>query len=248
MENLFHREMTIHLEEQQNKLLINRGFFSFQTRASPLHSHYYAELHLFARGGGVYTTTEATYTVRAGELLVFPAGVYHSCQSIEPGSQHIDFQMTRAIEHISHKPLPDGIAPALFAEIGRLGENKTSERLRAYLALLCAEARESPGDEPLTVIHDRAFLVHEYMTRNYNRDITLSDVAVFLCLSEKQTGRLISQYTGLHFKDLLMRYRIEAAKQLIATNTYTLTEVAEQVGYHSYSGFWKAFNAYEKNK
>lgn len=246
MVNLFHQEMTINLEEQRNKLLINRGFFSFHTAPSPLHSHYYAELHLFARGGGVYATTEKEYIVRAGELLAFPAGVYHACRSIEPEAEHIDFQIIDTVTEIVHKQLPSGIAPALFAEIKRLGENKTSERLRAYLSLLCAEAKGDTKDEPLTVIDDRAFLIHEYMTRNYNRDITLSDIARFLCLSEKQTGRLIHQYTGLHFKDALTRYRMAAAGQLIAANNHTLSEVAELVGYHSYSGFWKAFNAFDK--
>ncbi|MBQ8351239.1 MAG: helix-turn-helix domain-containing protein [Clostridia bacterium] len=244
MVNLFHKEMTINLEEQRNKLLINRGFFSFLTNPSPLHSHYYAELHLFARGGGVYATTEKEYVVREGELLVFPAGVYHSCRSILPNSQHIDFQITDTIEEVVQQPLPSGIAPALFAEITRLGENRTSERLRAYLSLLCAEAKGNSGDEPLTVIDDRAFLIHEYMTRNYNRDISLADIAKFLCLSEKQTGRLIRQYTGLHFKDALTRYRIEAAKQMIEAKNLPLSKIAELVGYHSYSGFWKAFNAY----
>jgi AraC-like DNA-binding protein len=248
MVNLFHKEMTINLEEQHNKLLVNQGFFSFRTNPSPLHSHYYAELHLFARGGGVYTTPEKEYTVHAGELLVFPAGVYHACLAIAPEAEHIDFQITDTAEGIVHKQLPSGIAPALFAEIKRLGENRTSERLRAYLSLLCAEAKGDAGDEPLTVIEDRAFLIHEYMTRNYNRDITLADIAKFLCLSEKQTGRLIHQYTGLHFKDALTRYRMEAAGQLIAANSHTLSEVAELVGYHSYSGFWKAYGTYERQE
>lgn len=248
MEHLFHREMTINLDEQRNKLLINAGFFSFETRPSPLHSHYYAELHLFARGGGVYATPNKEYTVRAGELLVFPAGVYHSCRAIEPGAEHIDFQITDTTEGIVHKQLPSGIAPALFAEIKRLGENRTSERLRAYLSLLCAEAKNKTHDEPLTLIDDRAFLIHEYMTRHYNQDITLSDIAAFLCLSEKQAGRLIRQYTGHHFKDSLTRYRMEAARRMIEAGQLPLSEIAELVGYHSYSGFWKAYGAYQQQE
>ena len=246
MQNLFHREMTVHLDEQKDKLLINQGFFSFHTNPSPLHCHYYAELHLFAQGGGTYATTERTYTVKAGELLVFPAQTYHACRVIEPDSLHIDFQMTSTVRQVVQRKLPQGVPDALFAEIKRLGEHRTSERLRAYLSLLCAEARDRTEDEPLTVIDDRAFLIHEYMTRNYNRNIALADVAGFLCLSEKQTGRLIRQYTGYHFKDALTRYRMEVAKQLIAAGKHTLTEVAELVGYHSYSGFWKAFNTFEK--
>ena len=135
MQNLFHREMTVHLDEQKDKLLINQGFFSFHTNPSPLHCHYYAELHLFAQGGGTYATTERTYTVKAGELLVFPAQTYHACRVIEPDSLHIDFQMTSTVRQVVQRKLPQGVPDALFAEIKRLGEHRTSERLRAYLSL-----------------------------------------------------------------------------------------------------------------
>ena len=61
-------------------------------------------------------------------------------------------------------------------------------------------------------------------------------------LSLKQTERLIVEYTGNTFRKEMAQKRIEAAKHLISTENITLAEAAEQVGYHSYSGFWKAFH------
>ena len=53
------------------------------------------------------------------------------------------------------------------------------------------------------------------------------------------------KYTGRHFRGELTYRRIEAAKYLLATEKIKLREVAERVGYKSYSGFFKAYKAYE---
>ena len=245
MAYVFNKEMSVSLGGTEEKILINAGFFSFHTKTSPLHQHHYTEVHMFESGCGVYTTPSQRFTVGAGDMLCLPAGCFHSCSYLEEGARHIDFQTTHTIKEATVKKLAPGIVPALFTEITRVGENRSSARLRAYLSLLCAEMDEE-DDRPMKVIDDRAFLIHEFLARHYDRDVTLSQIAEFLCLSEKQTGRLIQQHTGHSFKDELTRYRMEAAKLLIATKGHSLAEVAELVGYHSYSGFWKAYNNYKE--
>ena len=68
-------------------------------------------------------------------------------------------------------------------------------------------------------------------------------------MSEKQASRLIKKHMGATFSDVLSDYRLQAANRLLfGTPEMSLTEVAEFVGYRSYSGFWKAFKRYNKQQ
>ena len=139
MAYVFNKEMSVSLGGTEEKILINAGFFSFHTKTSPLHQHHYTEVHLFESGYGIYTTPSQRFVVGAGDMLCFPAGCFHSCSYLEEGARHIDFQTTHTVKEATVKKLAPGIVPALFAEITRVGENRSSARLRAYLSLLCAE-------------------------------------------------------------------------------------------------------------
>ena len=70
----------------------------------------------------------------------------------------------------------------------------------------------------------------------------LSDLAAELFLSEKQCGRVLRAVTGRNFRQELTRYRMDAALELQKQGELSLAEIAERVGYRSYSGFWKAFH------
>jgi len=87
-------------------------------------------------------------------------------------------------------------------------------------------------------------MICEMLSVFYNKDITLDDVAQKLKLSPKQTARLIVESTGNSFRQEIPRLRIEAAQHLMESEDLTLEEVAELVGYSSYSSFWKAYHRY----
>ena len=92
----------------------------------------------------------------------------------------------------------------------------------------------------MTDIKDREFLMHEFLERSYASEVSLSDLAKELNLSEKQTERVVKEITGNTFRQEIKKRRMEWAKQLLADGGLTLEEVSHMVGYKSYSGFWKA--------
>ena len=74
-------------------------------------------------------------------------------------------------------------------------------------------------------------------------DATLSDLAKALCLSEKQTERVVLKHTGKNFRRNITKKRIEVAKALLEKNELSKKEIAEYVGYNSYGGFFKALKS-----
>ena len=79
----------------------------------------------------------------------------------------------------------------------------------------------------------------------------MRDIANYLHLSERQSERLIIDYTGHSFRDELVATRMNMAKILFSTTDMSLSEISQYVGYKSYNGFWKAakkFNFFDSNR
>ncbi|MFQ9395940.1 MAG: helix-turn-helix domain-containing protein [Lachnospiraceae bacterium] len=63
-------------------------------------------------------------------------------------------------------------------------------------------------------------------------------------LSIGHLSTLIRRETGLSFSEYVTAKRMEDAKKLLCQENLSVEEVAEQVGYHDYFYFTKAFKKY----
>jgi len=72
----------------------------------------------------------------------------------------------------------------------------------------------------------------------------LAGLAAQLYLSERQTRNLVKKYYGQDYKTLIIKQRMEFADMLLEDETRSLEEIAEEVGYRSYSGFYQAYTKY----
>ena len=69
-----------------------------------------------------------------------------------------------------------------------------------------------------------------------------------LHISVKQAERLVVLHTGCTFNTALTNNRIRAAEFLMKTTSFSISEIANLVGYESHSGFWKAYKRYREQK
>ena len=234
-------EFTIHVDETEVKIFTQLGFFNHDAITTNLHKHHYTEIHLIETGQLEYLVDDSRITVCAGELLVIPEKTFHKCYPTNTEASFIAFQLNQSFSApIVHTSIP-GIFSRLRDEISSAANTGMCGKIPAYLSLICIDLL-CDKKRKLTPILDRNFIIHEFFSHNYDHNASLSDLAKELNLSLKQTERLIVEYTGNTFRKEMAQKRIEAAKHLISTENITLAETAEQVGYHSYSGFWKAFH------
>ncbi len=87
----------------------------------------------------------------------------------------------------------------------------------------------------------RRYMIEDYFNEHYMEDITLKKLAGILCLSEKQTERIIQKIFHMNFREKLTATRLEIAKSLLAKTDKQVEEVAALVGYRSYNGFYNWF-------
>lgn len=87
----------------------------------------------------------------------------------------------------------------------------------------------------------RHFIAEEFIQSRYGENITVSDLAETLHLSEKQTARIFRRNFGRNFQEYLIAVRLASAKSMLANAKTPLTDIAAAVGYGTYTGFYNMF-------
>ncbi len=89
----------------------------------------------------------------------------------------------------------------------------------------------------------RTLEILKYIAENL-RYVTLVSTAKHFGMSEGYMSRLISRETGLTFKKLLRKLRLERAAELLENGKCTAEEAADAVGYTNISRFYRNFKEF----
>ena len=90
--------------------------------------------------------------------------------------------------------------------------------------------------------NDRLGRVHEYIMNNFNRDISLMDVADIALMNKSAFCRYFKKVTKKSFSQYLNEIRIGYACKLLQERTdTTISEIAFEVGYNNLSNFNRQF-------
>ena len=238
------KQLTLNVGGREIKFFMQGDFFGYSASSTIMHKNACTEIHCIECGEVEYTVDGDSFSASAGELIAIPPGVFHQKRISQSEPMRICiFQIDFPIAQVVRRTLSPDIYSGLRRSTEEYNKEKITQRLAAYLALICSYAIDGAA-ERITPVQDRSFLIREFFYNRYYLDATLSELAAVLNLSEKQTERCVLKYTGRKFREELAYRRIEAAKHIIKTEGITLAEAALRVGYRSYSGFWKAFNVY----
>jgi len=90
----------------------------------------------------------------------------------------------------------------------------------------------------------RLSLAKDFMLSNYNQDISLDDISKQSCLSPTHLFRTFKQIYNCSPHQYLMQIRLDNAKHMLKSTSYTLNEIVGLVGFTCPSTFIKLF----KNK
>ena len=91
---------------------------------------------------------------------------------------------------------------------------------------------------------NRAKRIEDFIVGNLKRNITIEELANYMHLSVRHTKRFLDENMNISFKEFVHRYRMNTAKTLLHDGILSAKDVAAEVGYQSYIGFFKAFKAY----
>lgn len=102
---------------------------------------------------------------------------------------------------------------------------------------------EKVHEVPLRSDESRKNEILKYIARNL-ATASLSELAEIMHMSRRQVSRFLNDNMNDNFSGILREHRIEHAKSLISSSSYSLEEIAFLSGYNSYKGFHTAFCLY----
>jgi AraC-like DNA-binding protein len=242
-----HYELTVSLYSEHRKVFLQDGFYASSETTARLHNHNYSEIHVISGGSAVILADNEEFCLSSGDALIIPKGIYHCFTRKDASARRTAFQIDFNIPRVTTCHIGSHFASEFLDDISSCQfENKIETvpaSIPCYILLLCLRLCNF-AETPVNVnpITDYGFLIHEFFSSNYSKNIHLSDLAEFLHLSERHTERLIIEHTGNTFRKELVRIRTDTAKKLLDSGI-SMKKAAEYVGYNSYTGFWKAMKS-----
>ena len=88
------------------------------------------------------------------------------------------------------------------------------------------------------------FLIEDCIQNGYNSANLPEVIAQTLHMSRRNASRMVERFYGAPVSEIALRYRMDHAKILICNTSLKLTEIAESVGYQTYTAFFVAFKKY----
>ncbi|MHB1154806.1 MAG: AraC family transcriptional regulator [Eubacteriales bacterium] len=102
----------------------------------------------------------------------------------------------------------------------------------------------SANNNTLNVNLRRCMIIDSFVAEHYSQEAKYDILAQLLCLSRIQCIRVVNKLTGETLGSLIKRQRMNIARQLMEAGHMSLTEIADYVGYSSYSGFFVTYKNY----
>ncbi len=131
---------------------------------------------------------------------------------------------------------------SLYASLPSFTQDK-NEDIRE---LMCAFARRLETlvipNKPTTPAHkNRKWMIENLIGRRFARSISLSDLAKELGTSPSRARHIVKEIFGLSFRQLVKKYRIAQARQLLLFSNLPIPQIAENCGFADPSNFHKSF-------
>lgn len=84
-----------------------------------------------------------------------------------------------------------------------------------------------------------------YIHENFDKDISLTDIANHFNLSESYVSKLFKSSLDINFKTYVNKLKVKKSKELLAQGSYKVSEVATIVGCNNANTFIRIFKQYE---
>jgi len=237
----------------------------------PIHVHDFVEIQFVAEGKGFHYIGDERIYVEKGDLFIIPIGTRHVYRpsSEAPKDELIVYNClfdpsvptrlagayplsAHAIGLLSGEERPYRRFKDVYHEGKACMEalyREYQSRMPGYEAVLFARLTElivclyrldlaGQSSAPATSQLSRAF---DYLERNYERPITLAEVASLLPVSVSYLQRMLKQATGQSFTEYVQNLRIRKSCELLQQTAMPVKDIAARTGYHDLKFFHELF-------
>ena len=108
-----------------------------------------------------------------------------------------------------------------------------------------AGGRENGANPKVRMLYENMRFVLESRKVYLDKDINLVKLSQMLYTNTTYLSKVVNKYFGCNLKTLLNGYRVEHAKQLLKSETCSMSELATRCGFLSRSTFYATFMKFE---
>lgn len=111
------------------------------------------------------------------------------------------------------------------------------------ISVIVRYAENEAGQYTKRSIHTGQIInrVIRFLEDNYNKPVSLDDIASDNYISKSHLCRIFKQFTGMTIFDYIIKIRINNARMLIRNTDKKLDDIGRVVGFYDYKSFFSAF-------
>lgn len=209
------------------------------------HAHDYHQLVLPLVGKLSLSVSRQAGEVTDGRAAIISAGQDHGFEAC-------------AVNRFLVADIPSALAPMLdklpcFVDLdpglnqyvqflhAQLQQTQQSSQTKDQMLMLLIQLLQERFDDCLK-LDRRVAVAKQYLDENYQRKISLSNLASVAHLSPRQLNQLFREQVGLTPHHYLTELRMQTAWQLLEQDELSIQRIADAVGYGSLSAFSDRFS------
>ena len=266
------KELSLNNDSISGSIRSYHSILSPQKRPYSAHHHTVCELSVFISGEGIYTVGKNEYRFRAGDVFLFASDEEHCITEIHEEMDLLNLQFEPYIlwenpDAIELMPLfhsrnaefenlysdKDGTVREKLLEI----EDEMCHRRPCHsvvvkyqlFSALSTIIRNHPGVNCQKSVKAADHLTQsiklsiDYIQRNFDRKLTLEELAKIACLSPTYFSYVFKKLNGISLWKYINIKRVEKAIEILKSENVSKLEIAERCGFSSSSNFYKTFFA-----
>lgn len=247
-----------------NKFHLNRDTNVRHKSMPCLHTHGFYEVYYLLEGKRKYFLDNAIYKIESGDVVLVPPNVLHrSIEGETPSYSRILLDIPKdMIEKAFLEQLPKS-APAFIIKIPKKRrdffenllekleyEFHSNDDYSDYLIkkhlneLFIFLIRLNRGTVYSAANFETSRMISNatrYISGNFEKQLTLEEVAENAGMSKSHFCRLFKEKTGFNFSSYLTGVRINEAAKMLCSTDLSITEIASQCGYNDSAYFAMIF-------
>lgn len=227
---------------------------------STRHIHYFTELFYVLDGRGRFLVEDSNFEVMQDDMVIVNPNVEHTEVSLNAspleyivlGVEGLSFSFGEKEEPGSYSVCNYGNhrEELLFYFHSLLAESANKEAnyeivcqnlLEVLILKLIRHTKDSMTIAPNQRITKECGLMKRFLDSNYTQNITLDTLAEMTHMNKFYLVHAFSKYTGMSPINYLIARRIEESKNLLRTTNYSISQIAEIIGFSSQSYFSQCF-------
>lgn len=224
---------------------------------SMVHNHHFTELFYVTNGKGQFLVDNEIFSVKENDMIIINPNVAHteighaddSFEYIVLGIKGLQFENTAghtcSVYVFSHRK-----EEIRFCMNTLLKEIKSKEEhyetiCQNLLDILFLNIYRQTNIEfsvaPSKKITKECHFIKQYIDEHFTENITLQTLSELTYLNKYYLVHAFKNYNGTSPINYLIDKRIEESKHLLATTSYPVSKIAEQIGFSSQSYFSQLF-------